>query len=329
MSDYLSHLAAAAVRPHGDVRPRLPGRFAPSRLAVADGIEARALTGSDRAGTPGAGQQPAWPSATGSRPGGLTAAVEGGVARAGREAAHSPGPSGKDSHASAGDGAPEAVAPRLARPAGTPAVPVTTPKPRPAAVPPPAATPVRAEPAAPPLAPGAPAIPAAGRERLHPADALPPGEPSPAPPRPSTISPPPIERTTANVPTAASGGNPGVRAPLSTAAGPAPRQIEPAEPSARDITPAVLEADRVPAEPILGPPPSRRSAIEPMRAEPVEETAPSRATAGQAPTIRVTIGRIEVRAMVLPAPPARQQPPRWQPALPLDEYLRRRNGGAR
>jgi hypothetical protein len=66
-----------------------------------------------------------------------------------------------------------------------------------------------------------------------------------------------------------------------------------------------------------------------MRAEPVEETAPSQATAGQAPTIRVTIGRIEVRASVPPAAPARQQPPRRQPALPLDEYLRRRNGGAR
>ncbi len=48
-----------------------------------------------------------------------------------------------------------------------------------------------------------------------------------------------------------------------------------------------------------------------------------------APTIRVTIGRIDVRA-VTPAPPAAPAPMRTQramPALSLEDYLKQRNGG--
>jgi len=56
---------------------------------------------------------------------------------------------------------------------------------------------------------------------------------------------------------------------------------------------------------------------------------PRRAEAGQGPTIRVTIGRIKVRATLPPAPPAHPQPVRRQPALPLDQYLQRRNEGKR
>jgi hypothetical protein len=51
-----------------------------------------------------------------------------------------------------------------------------------------------------------------------------------------------------------------------------------------------------------------------------------------APTIRVAIGRIEVRAITPPpTPPARQRatPARPGPALSLDDYLKRRNGGQR
>jgi hypothetical protein len=48
------------------------------------------------------------------------------------------------------------------------------------------------------------------------------------------------------------------------------------------------------------------------------------------PTIRVSIGRVEVRAIMPPAPPApRTRPERRGPALSLDEYLKRRNGGQR
>lgn len=50
-----------------------------------------------------------------------------------------------------------------------------------------------------------------------------------------------------------------------------------------------------------------------------------------APTIRVAIGRIEVRAITPPpAPPARRElPVRSGPALSLDDYLKQRNGGQR
>jgi hypothetical protein len=45
------------------------------------------------------------------------------------------------------------------------------------------------------------------------------------------------------------------------------------------------------------------------------------------PEIRVTIGRIEIRAITTPAP-AQRQPPLRVPKLSLDDYLRLRNGGA-
>lgn len=47
-----------------------------------------------------------------------------------------------------------------------------------------------------------------------------------------------------------------------------------------------------------------------------------------APTIQITIGRIEVRAMT-PAAPARSAPARAAPAPSLADYLARRNGGGR
>ena len=46
------------------------------------------------------------------------------------------------------------------------------------------------------------------------------------------------------------------------------------------------------------------------------------------PIIRVTIGRIDVRAVPPPAPP-QQQPPPPAPGLSLDDYLKERNGGER
>ena len=48
-----------------------------------------------------------------------------------------------------------------------------------------------------------------------------------------------------------------------------------------------------------------------------------------APTIQVTIGRVEVRANMTP-PPARKTPEKKQsPHVSLDQYLRERNGGRR
>jgi len=81
---------------------------------------------------------------------------------------------------------------------------------------------------------------------------------------------------------------------------------------------------------------SRRANIQPLTIRPHvarPDGAPPRAneaadeTTGEtaAPVIRVTIGRIDVRAVNAPAPPARRQTPS-APKLSLDEYLRSRNG---
>lgn len=62
--------------------------------------------------------------------------------------------------------------------------------------------------------------------------------------------------------------------------------------------------------------------------ESANQTA-NRATGDQAaPVIRVTIGRIDVRAVTQAAPPARRATPP-APKLTLEEYLRSRNGGKR
>lgn len=60
------------------------------------------------------------------------------------------------------------------------------------------------------------------------------------------------------------------------------------------------------------------------------ESGKTRSTPASAPSIRVTIGRIEVRAVSPPAPPPPQpRATRPLPALTLGEYLRQRNEGKR
>lgn len=58
------------------------------------------------------------------------------------------------------------------------------------------------------------------------------------------------------------------------------------------------------------------------------EHAMERSDEAPTPTIQVTIGRIEVRATVAAATPARKTPAK-SPAMSLDEYLKQRNGGQR
>ena len=50
----------------------------------------------------------------------------------------------------------------------------------------------------------------------------------------------------------------------------------------------------------------------------------------EAPTVRVSIGRVEVKSVMPSAPPVRREPSaRPGPALSLDDYLEQRNGGQR
>jgi hypothetical protein len=64
------------------------------------------------------------------------------------------------------------------------------------------------------------------------------------------------------------------------------------------------------------------------RAEPAGPALAGRAaTPKPAPTIQVTIGRIEVRAVPPPAPPPKQRSA--PPVMSLDDYLRQRDGGRR
>jgi hypothetical protein len=62
-----------------------------------------------------------------------------------------------------------------------------------------------------------------------------------------------------------------------------------------------------------------------------EESGPREASVlapeSPAPTIKVAIGRIEVRSVTPPAPARRETPARPGPPLSLDDYLAQRNGG--
>jgi hypothetical protein len=67
-----------------------------------------------------------------------------------------------------------------------------------------------------------------------------------------------------------------------------------------------------------------RQAPEPGARPAVVVELPAR---GDAPGVRVTIGRVEVRAVT--PPPARPAPARTRPRLTLDEYVRLRDEGSR
>jgi hypothetical protein len=79
--------------------------------------------------------------------------------------------------------------------------------------------------------------------------------------------------------------------------------------------------------------PPATGAAQPHVAPYIEPAAPAPAKPGAMPepppTIQVRIGRVEVRAIMSPAPPPRPKPPRRGPTLSLDEYLKQRNGGQR
>lgn len=74
---------------------------------------------------------------------------------------------------------------------------------------------------------------------------------------------------------------------------------------------------------------TREPAIQPITIEQIvlpDKTQPRASEPAEPAAIRVTIGRVEVRATTPPQPPApRTRPP--GPALTLDDYLKKRNGG--
>jgi hypothetical protein len=94
-----------------------------------------------------------------------------------------------------------------------------------------------------------------------------------------------------------------------------PRAASAEQPAAMpaSIRPAIRKLDDRPSD--------RRGAIE--RADNIGK--PDYAAESPAPTVHVTIGRIEVRAT--PAPPAPAPKPRSTPAMTLEEYLQRRTTG--
>ncbi|HEV2862132.1 MAG TPA: hypothetical protein VGX48_14070 [Pyrinomonadaceae bacterium] len=151
----------------------------------------------------------------------------------------------------------------------------------------------------------------------------PPREPPPAPPIEHAPDAPTTAKTLVEK-----------EAPRPTAA-----SVEAGKSPAREETSIkVFDAKREPPRSPESGPTQRPRVVEP-RLSPlpkVFEAQPPRASADEAgrdeaaPTIRVTIGRVDVRAVAAPAKEARRAPaPPPRPALTLEDYLRRRGGGSR
>jgi hypothetical protein len=118
---------------------------------------------------------------------------------------------------------------------------------------------------------------------------------------------------------------------------PADRQATSA-PEAPPLLPAHATApDRAipitPAEPaqtlLVAPAPLRERAPDQERESPSSDRAavPPPAPEAAAPTIKITIGRVDVRAVMSEQPSQRPTPERRNPALSLEEYLKQRSGG--
>ena len=100
-----------------------------------------------------------------------------------------------------------------------------------------------------------------------------------------------------------------------------------------DIVPANHESE-ISAPPAAHPRPApqplvpRGPSVPGPTMQPVPVTEPLSGAAVEPPIVKVTIGRVEVRAVMLP--PARERPKKEAPkALSLEEYLERRHGGRR
>ncbi len=100
-----------------------------------------------------------------------------------------------------------------------------------------------------------------------------------------------------------------------------PRRDSPRRVQSAEAEPFVRRANPQPRSTIARPP--HRAAVSASAL-----TSPNEKSAGP-PIVRVTIGRIEVRAAPAPATPARKPPTRSAPKLTLDAYLKSRKEGAR
>jgi hypothetical protein len=118
-------------------------------------------------------------------------------------------------------------------------------------------------------------------------------------------------------------------------AGEPPADIRAITPAAR-VSPAVPERES-PRSPDQPPTDALRRApdvhvhvadraVSPVATPAAEE---ARAETHPAPVVRITIGRVEVRAIMPPAPAPRPAPARPAPALSLDDYLKQQTGGSR
>jgi hypothetical protein len=123
-------------------------------------------------------------------------------------------------------------------------------------------------------------------------------------------------------------------------AGPRVTPLVPAEPVRPPFQPRVFDSCRAQAQPSPSPaqlpgpaaPPGaepRLSRLVPMEAgrPPVSPCLFELPSSPQAPAIRVTIGRIEVRAVHPPPPAPRQEGKPQAPGISLDDYLKQFRGG--
>lgn len=127
--------------------------------------------------------------------------------------------------------------------------------------------------------------------------------------------------------------------PLVTIANPQERWASPLSPRAlyhreKGVESEPGESEYSEAEPLFGrktelmpksefDPMPGREIFEPFASPPAPQLAAERVA--DAPTIQVTIGRVEIRATVASAPT--RKTPAQAPVMSLDEYLRQRNGG--
>jgi hypothetical protein len=216
--------------------------------------------------------------------------------------------------------------------AATAPPPATPPRPSQVAMSP-LPTSARPAPAAPPLAaPGdtTEAIVLQPVRQEQPGDRAPPAPPTPTVAVAPSFTPvAPLSPLVASVPLAT--------APRQTSAPPAklpgatiPQTEVASRRPATPITPTIVRSEERPLQPVSAPQRSPQPrgepepTLEPTQTRRDDSAAPSLEEASSAPTIQVTIGRVEVRAIVpSPPPPARPAP---RPHLSLDDYLRKAKG---